>query len=400
MLFSFIRPEAEAFARAGIAALIYDKRTVGYSKVHRDYGLLADDAAAGVAALRAVPGIDPARVGLWGFSEGGWVAPLAAVRSGHVAFLVTLGASGLTPLRTQTWYLANMARHNGVTGSLDGAVTGPAARLVAGAGLFPEASYDPLPVLARLRMPVLALWGEHDIEVPPAESAGILRRALAADRSVTIGFLAGAAHDGRQTGDGFDRIGGPSIQGHRLGALAPGYTATMATWVRQVAAGHPPASSAQRPPVQAASSRAAGGHWDDNALVQAIVLAAITLTFLGCLIAGLALRRRALPRTVRRLSRWLAACGLLTVLGTVLFVLSVYLTSAQTAAPAALGRAVPWLVLQVLALATAVLTVATGTAVARGRDAILGAHRIRLIILMAAGILCVAWSARWGLLTP
>lgn len=394
------RAEAAAFARAGITTLVYDKRTAGYSTLHRDFGLLADDAAAGVAALRRVPGVDPDRVGLWGFSEGGWVAPLAAVRSGHVAFLVTLGAPGLSPLRTQTWYLTNLLRHNGISGSLVGAVAGPGARLVGGAGLFPEASYDPVPVLARLRMPVLALWGDHDVQVPPAESARILRRALAADPSVTIRFVAGAAHNGRRTGDGFDRLGGPTVAGHPTGTLAPGYVPAMTSWVHRVVAGHPPVSSAQRFPAQAAASRSPGHHRYDDAPVQVALIAVLVVAFAGSLVAGLALRRRPLPVPARRLSRWLAGCGIATVLGTLAFVLSVYVTGGAAAAPAVAGRAVPWLALQVLALATAALTASTAVVIVRGRATVLGAQRIRLTVLVAAGVLVAVWSARWGLLTP
>ena len=70
-------PEAEAFARAGIVALIYQKRTAGYTPVSRSYADLAADALAGVQLLRSRPDVDPSRIGLWGYSEGGWVAPLA-----------------------------------------------------------------------------------------------------------------------------------------------------------------------------------------------------------------------------------------------------------------------------------------------------------------------------------
>jgi hypothetical protein len=86
--------EAEAFARGGVATLVYDKRTTGYSKMHRDFSLLAADALAGVRTLRARPGVDPAKVGLWGFSEGGWVAPLAASRSSDVVGQARAGSAG------------------------------------------------------------------------------------------------------------------------------------------------------------------------------------------------------------------------------------------------------------------------------------------------------------------
>ncbi|MEV4892534.1 acetylxylan esterase, partial [Nonomuraea sp. NPDC055795] len=85
------RDEAEAYARRGVVTLIYDKRTDGYSTVRRDYAMLATDALAAVRTLRARPEVDPDRVGVWGLSEGGWVAPLAAARSADVAFLIVAG---------------------------------------------------------------------------------------------------------------------------------------------------------------------------------------------------------------------------------------------------------------------------------------------------------------------
>lgn len=64
------RQEAEAFARAGITTLVYDKRTVGYSRLHVYFGLLADDALAGVRLLQSRNTVNPRQVGMWGFSEG------------------------------------------------------------------------------------------------------------------------------------------------------------------------------------------------------------------------------------------------------------------------------------------------------------------------------------------
>ncbi|MFF8902698.1 alpha/beta hydrolase family protein [Streptomyces lydicus] len=257
------RQEAEAFARAGITTLVYDKRTVGYSRTHLDFGLLADDALAGVRLLRDRKGVDPHHVGLWGFSEGGWVAPLAAARTSDVAFLITIAGSGHFPLRTQVWNLTTHLKHRGVDGSFSGVVAGPAVQLVGSTGLFPEADYDPRPALKRLhRTPVLALWGEHDAQVPPRESARIFRHALdaAGNKHSVIRFVPGAAHNGHRTTDGFDRIGGPYFHGKPLGELAPGYAHTMTSWVRAVAAGHPPTSSTAPAPPQATSSIPVPGH--------------------------------------------------------------------------------------------------------------------------------------------
>src|SRR5260370_30255180 len=100
---------------------------------------------AALEVLRARSGVDPSTVGFWGESEGAWVASLAASRSDQVAFLVTVGASGVSPVRQTAWNWGNYLRHAGVSGSLLRTVRGPATRLVVAMGLFPEANYDPVP---------------------------------------------------------------------------------------------------------------------------------------------------------------------------------------------------------------------------------------------------------------
>ncbi|TMA24707.1 MAG: alpha/beta hydrolase, partial [Deltaproteobacteria bacterium] len=74
---------ADHFARAGFAALAFDKR--GFGESTGNYGTatyddLAQDAAAAVERLRREPGVDSLRVGLWGLSQGGLLAPLVAAR--------------------------------------------------------------------------------------------------------------------------------------------------------------------------------------------------------------------------------------------------------------------------------------------------------------------------------
>jgi pimeloyl-ACP methyl ester carboxylesterase len=83
---------ADRLARAGIAALIYDKRGSGESSGDwrtADYEDLARDALAGVALLVARPEIDAARIGLHGHSQGGIVAAAAVHEApGKIAFVV------------------------------------------------------------------------------------------------------------------------------------------------------------------------------------------------------------------------------------------------------------------------------------------------------------------------
>lgn len=90
---------APFFARLGVAVLAYDKRGVGGSTGDWRTASTADlaaDALAAVDFLRSRPGIDPRRVGLYGSSNGGWVAPFAAARAPEkIAFLIARSASGL-----------------------------------------------------------------------------------------------------------------------------------------------------------------------------------------------------------------------------------------------------------------------------------------------------------------
>jgi uncharacterized protein len=105
---------AQFFARHGIAALAYDKRGVGESQgdpqAWRYFSLddLAADAAAGLSFLQQHKRIDARRVGIFGGSQGGWVAPLAAVKSKGVAFLVLVSASVST--LGEDWLFERAAR--------------------------------------------------------------------------------------------------------------------------------------------------------------------------------------------------------------------------------------------------------------------------------------------------
>ena len=56
----------------------------------------AGDVLAGIEYLKTRKEINPKKIGLIGHSEGGMIAPMAAVRSQDVAFIVTLSGMGQT----------------------------------------------------------------------------------------------------------------------------------------------------------------------------------------------------------------------------------------------------------------------------------------------------------------
>lgn len=80
----------DALVAAGVVVLGYDKRGAGDST--GDWGsatvdVLAADASAAVQVLADLPGVDRRRVGLFGHSEGGWVA-LRACAVHRCSFLI------------------------------------------------------------------------------------------------------------------------------------------------------------------------------------------------------------------------------------------------------------------------------------------------------------------------
>ncbi|MFF3788166.1 alpha/beta hydrolase family protein [Streptomyces sp. NPDC001933] len=379
--------EARAMARAGFVVLSYDKRTAGYSLTQRSYAQLADDALAGVQLLSGRSDVDPGKIGLWGFSEGGWVAPLAAARSTRVSYVVLVGASGVSPARQQAWHLGNKLRHEGVSGSLLGTVPVTGTRLTRDAGLFPEADYDPLPTLRRLRQPVLALWG-NDQQSPPAESATAIEQALrdGGNTDVTLRFFPHADHKLHTSPDGFQRNE----------ELVPGYVDTMASWV--AGQGHRANDALPRQARQSHALAPLPGYEASGA--QAAVFVFMAASFAAYLLAELArrLRRRPAAPGAGRAPRWLAATGLATVLGFLGYF--GFVTMTLTTGPVLGGRPVLWLLLQLLTAGVVLAAAATAMGWWRARSSATGRTRARLGLLGLTSTVFVPWALFWGLMMP
>lgn len=87
------------FASHGIATLVYDKRGTGGSDgdYTQNFHVLARDVLAAVDWLRNQPVIDASRIHLAGYSQGGWIAPLAASRTQGIRS-VLVGYGPMVPI--------------------------------------------------------------------------------------------------------------------------------------------------------------------------------------------------------------------------------------------------------------------------------------------------------------
>jgi dienelactone hydrolase len=183
----------------GFAVLAYDKRGVGgstgeYSSIgpansDRMFDLLAADALAGIAALKARPDVDPARVGLVGFSQAGWIMPLAASRSRDVAFVVIISGPAVS--------VGEEIAYSSLAGEDPGSEQGLAdveieRRMKEFKGPH---GYNPGPVLAALTTPSLWILGEKDRSIPLVRTVAVLNDlAKTRGRPISVHVIPGVNH--------------------------------------------------------------------------------------------------------------------------------------------------------------------------------------------------------------
>jgi pimeloyl-ACP methyl ester carboxylesterase len=194
---------------------------------------LAGDLVAGVAFLKTRPEVDPKRIGIIGHSFAGLTAPIAAVRSNDVAFVITLAGlftdtlvnlerlpPTLRAATTATWTalaqssptlstsqlegrlrdaftsaLANVSDQE--RASVQGAMAAIVTQWVKSAPLRrSQALTDPGETLRALTKPVLAIHGARDRELDAATNLGPLVRYLgeAANADFTVATIPDIDH--------------------------------------------------------------------------------------------------------------------------------------------------------------------------------------------------------------
>jgi dienelactone hydrolase len=220
-------PVGSFFARHGFAVLAYDKRGVrqsggvypGERADESTIDILARDAEAAARFLAAQPGVDDARVGLWGASQAGWIMPLAASREASIRFLVLL----ISPLETPG--------ENGVYQELTGGGRQPPSmtpeQIDAEVRRRGPSGFDPVPVIRSLRIPALWVFGGLDMHVATRISVELLRPiAQEAGRDFSWVVLPGANHSLVPTTQGLDE------ETPRADRFAPGFLTTVRDWLR------------------------------------------------------------------------------------------------------------------------------------------------------------------------
>jgi len=269
-------------AAHGIAGLVFDKRGTGASagRYVQNFHVLSDDVAAAVAWLRTRLEVDPGNIHLAGYSQGGWIAPLAATKTevrslligygpmvpvtgedrwGYVHALRAAGfgdaairevdaiaeiagrildhgenrwaelGAALEAAESAEWFEA-VRGSDSVVGFLT-ATSMPQwlVRLYAwwqlqGDVPFIDRLYDPVPTMASLDVPSLWIFGAEDSSMPTGWSIDALEALRAAGRPVEIEVYPGAEHGILL----FDESSGERT----LLGYAPGYLDRQVAWIR------------------------------------------------------------------------------------------------------------------------------------------------------------------------
>jgi pimeloyl-ACP methyl ester carboxylesterase len=257
---------AEFFVNRGVAALIYDKRGTGESSgdwTVSSFDELAGDVTAAVSFLKSRSEIDAARIGLMGSSQGGWVAPMAALRIPDLAFLIVKSTAAVTPEQQELARVENQMRAGGNspadiaealalyrhaiqfsrTGkewdSLATEIAADSNKKWAFFGRDTPRNYwffdqirlnfdhDPIPVLEQVKTPILVIYGGEDDDGPPLQDtiARLLEAMRQGGNISELEIFPNAGHD--------LRVVQGKEQAWDFPRFAPGYLDSLASWVEQ-----------------------------------------------------------------------------------------------------------------------------------------------------------------------
>jgi pimeloyl-ACP methyl ester carboxylesterase len=165
---------AELLAKNGISVLTYDKRGVGKSGGiyagpevgsnnvgSYNLNLLAKDVSAAINMLHQQDKNTP--IGILGFSQAGWIIPIAANQNPLVEFMVLFSCPTITTLEQLRFQFYTAGRPDFWENHTDSDVR---EHIKNDPDKYQFTSTDPKVSLGKLSIPGLWLFGEKDIQIP------------------------------------------------------------------------------------------------------------------------------------------------------------------------------------------------------------------------------------------
>lgn len=218
---------AYAMASTGITTLVPDKRLDNYSMLSRDYESSANDYAQSLKILRAWPGVDASKTGIYAESEGTWIATVLTDEHPDLAFAILASSPVVSGRQLMAMSATNYLEAVGAPKAVTRIIPKLTSLSVQAVG--PNyADFDAARYRKSMTMPLLIDYGTRDTAMPVEQGARLLTRAAnaAGNRNVTVRYY--YANHQIRTGSAQPAPGLP-LESH--------YTHDLEDWVNAVAAG-------------------------------------------------------------------------------------------------------------------------------------------------------------------
>lgn len=208
----------KSFLEIGFACFYYDKPGYGESTGKFTSGKLFEERSSilveAVNVLKNHPLIDPNRIGLWGISQAGWVMPKALAKTKDISFMIAISCAGSDGVEQSAYlvekqilcegydvaeakkarqYYRQRAHAKTYEEYLEAAEFLAQNQVVSSflewGGILSEdrfsprtpsneGFFNPMTLIEKTSIPVLAIFGEKDTQVDPFQAAEAYKKAL------------------------------------------------------------------------------------------------------------------------------------------------------------------------------------------------------------------------------
>jgi pimeloyl-ACP methyl ester carboxylesterase len=260
-----------SFLDTGFACFFYDKPGYGESTGTFTRGKLFEERASilvnAVKVLKKHPAINPEQIGLWGLSQAGYVMPKAVDATEDIAFMIAISCPAMDSVDQSAYlvekqilcegyeeteankarqYFRQRARARTYREYLEAAEyldKNPFIRSIQWGGIksedrfspilpSDEGLFNPVTLIEKITIPVLAIFGEKDTQIDPFQGAEAYEKALkkAGNRFYRVELFPEADHTIfiAKTGCMKER------RERSRFIYAPGYIELMQTWLESL----------------------------------------------------------------------------------------------------------------------------------------------------------------------
>jgi pimeloyl-ACP methyl ester carboxylesterase len=265
----------QVFTNMGYACYAWDRPGVGQSEgkwYTMSVSDRADEVVCATQRLKELADIDTAKIGYWGISQAGWVIPIVAALV-KPAFVITVSSPVTTAFEQELYRVRSEMKAEGYNQiNIDKAIAyyNGLMRLIRTNAVYDsfallqkqidkehwkdivitgdEMVYDYLkivftkdrvPDLEGLSCPVLAIWGAHDLVVPPVMSSEVYKKEMAriGNHNALIKIIANADHTLTYNLSGMPaetRKRRTRYKDDPKEIFAPGYVDIMTQWLKKL----------------------------------------------------------------------------------------------------------------------------------------------------------------------